>query len=154
LPYVTSMPKLVAASVLCIALALVSCGESQKNDVAATRDRIAEALDDVRASVSSGNAGRVCAELGTGARDQVSRLAHTNTCLEGVTMLLKGLKTGRKGTRMPNAEVSKVKISGRGAVATLDVGGESIRLPFTEEDGRWKLDSFYGLNPKPSVAIP
>jgi hypothetical protein len=139
---------------LCIALVLVSCGESQTVDIAAERERITEALDDARASVASGNAGRVCAELGAGARKQVSQVGHTNACHEGVAMLLKGLKAGRKGMSMPNAEVSKVKILGSEAVATLDVGGESIRLPFTEEDGRWKLDSFYGLDPKPAVAIP
>lgn len=156
----SSMSVLAVAGTLLLATTLAACGGSDGGDAEAVdsageREGIAAAFDAVRGSVAKARPDLVCADLGPAARDQVSKLGHgaQQDCYGGVAMLLEGLKKERRGGAMPAADVSEVKVK-LTAVATLAVGGEKIRVPFVQERGRWKLDSFYGLTPRPSVAIP
>lgn len=116
---------------------------------------IAATFDEVRTSVEDASPAGICAGLGPRARDQLSQLGHgSNGCAKGVAMLLKGLGKGPRGQdRLPRSSVTDVDVK-VSATVKVDVADRTIRVPFVVEDGRWKLDSFYGLSPRPSVAIP
>ena len=58
---------------------------------------------------------------------------------------------GGRASASPDLSEEDVRLS---AVATVTVAGQKIKVPFVEADGEWRLDSLYGLSPRPSVTIP
>jgi hypothetical protein len=157
----SSSSRTLLLAALLLVTGIIGCGGSGDGGAVASdvsddgeRDRVAAAFADVRTSVEDRAPARICAGLGARARDQLNHLGHgENGCAKGVEMMLAGLARQAGGTGMQSSSISDVDVK-LSAVAKIDVGGRTIKLPFVAEDGEWKLDSFYGISPRPSVVIP
>jgi hypothetical protein len=143
------MPRRAALAGLAIMAALASCGGDDESD----RDAIDAAFGTVQEALVAKDLRGVCAALGARGREQLSSIAHGDpTCAEGLQALLEGFPQGGRARSVANgARMGSVELR---AIATVDVDGRSVKVPFVKEGDGWKLDSFYGLSPTPSVAIP
>ena len=140
------------AVALLVALGAASCGGGGDDD----RDRIEAAFGDVRDAVAERDEYAVCEGLGAKGRAHLEAMGHpvTPDCPGAVAQMLRSLaRRPAAGSPSGRPEIGRVRVRTT-AVATIDVDGRRVKVPFVKEGGQWKLDSFYGLTPTPSVAIP
>jgi hypothetical protein len=135
-------------AVLLSVAALTGCGDQDD------QDKVESAFASVNSAVDERDAAGVCAGLGPRARRQLGALGHDPIpCAQGARMILKWIAKSQGSGSDGDPRLEGVKLVTT-AVATVDVDGRSVDVPFVKEGDRWKLDSFYGLAPKPSVEAP
>jgi hypothetical protein len=159
----------LAVCALVAALAVIGCGGGDDNGTGAVSDAapsqprltgppaqraMGRSIAKLGAAIDRGDASAVCASLSMQARDQLKRVGHgiSESCAAGLRMLLKGVrKTRRTVDYLPAVKAVDPPRPTRRAVATVSVEGRSIRIPFVKDGRLWKVDSFFGLAPQPSV---
>jgi hypothetical protein len=133
------------------AVAIVACGGNGD-----PRAEIISSYEELTAAVLDRDAPTVCHGLTPRAREHVGLSGHLTSpdCVAGMRPMLQALARGREAPRAHGrSDIDVAEISLR-AVATMSIDGRRVKVPFAEQDGEWKLDSFYGLSPRPSVALP
>lgn len=141
-----SRPSLVPGAALAAVVA-AGCGSGSGSD------QVREAFNQVRTAVGAGDAASVCSLLGPRAREQIGEIGHGSTdCTTAMRPVLETL-TRRGSSAIASSAIADVEIKTT-AVAQVEVDGRTIRVPFVKDGDSWRVDSFFGLRPERSVAIP
>jgi hypothetical protein len=134
-----------------LALMLVGvagCGGDDSND---DEQSVRQAYTRLQASFEARDANGVCARISKGAKKQVGSLGHAQptTCSKDVRQLFKWI-TADKAKRATRPKAMSVALDGEQAIVTAGLGeGARGRVRFVEEDGEWKLDSFFSITGPP-----
>lgn len=135
------------ATALVSVLALPGCGGDDENEEKRLRTAYAQLQDRFEARDSKG----VCARISKAAREQVGSLGHAQptTCARDVRQLFKGIEAEQaKPVAQPKA--MSIAVDGDRATVTARLSENARgRVRFVEEDGEWKLDSFFGITGPP-----
>ncbi len=125
------------------AFATAGCGDGDDGD---DRQQMEGALSDVSEAIRARDLDAVCSALGVQARRQVTRIGHGEAldCSDGLRQIRPLLE--EMGEDAPTIE----RVVTKSALVTVRVKGRAVRVPFVKEGADWKVDSFYGIEPKRS----
>jgi hypothetical protein len=112
---------------------------------------VANALRDLHRAYADRDMRAICARMSRTAHRQAGSAAHNLPEADCLPNLRNGMGAIREGGGLAGGEdlrVVAVRVSGDSATATLagDVS-EAIDVPFVREDGRWRIDTFFGTPP-------
>lgn len=139
-----------SALVLSAAIAVgAGCGGGEENGDADKQVRAVYAQ--LQSRFEARDSDGVCARISKAAKVQIGSFGHAQptTCVRDVRQLFKWIKRERPGG--PTApRLVGVAVEGDEAMATarLTPGAEG-QVPFVKEDGKWKLDNFFGITAPP-----
>jgi hypothetical protein len=142
---------LVAAVALAVAIAGPGCGGSRDDDSRDEAKRIRVAYTQLQTRFAAKDSEGVCARISKAAKEQVGSLGHARptTCARDVRQLFKWIKPGGGASAQPKA--TNVAMDGDTATVTARLGDNaSAPVRFVEEDGEWKLDSFFAITGPPA----
>jgi hypothetical protein len=135
------------ATGLTLVLAAPGCGGDSNDD----EKRIRTAYTQLQGRFEARDSKGVCDRISEGARKQVGSLGHATptTCVTDVRQLFKWIKPA--GTsKAARPKVMAVAMDGEKATVTAGLGGDAHgKVRFVEEDGQWKLDSFFSITGPP-----
>lgn len=136
-----------SATALALAFAGPGCGGDDGNDEQSVRAAYTQLQGRFEARDSKG----VCARISKAAKEQVGSLGHASptTCARDVRQLFKWIKAD-PATRGSRPKVVRVAMDGNKATVTARLS-ENATAPvrFVDEDGDWKLDSFFSITGPP-----
>jgi hypothetical protein len=139
------MRRALAPPLLTLALAVTGCGggDGASKDEAAVRD----AAKQLYGALADKDAGKVCDLLTASQRKAVAKgagNAQSGSCDQVMSLAL-SFVAGKGLEDADQAKVTKVKVDGERATATVDFKGRPGVLGLAKEDGEWKISAF---NPK------
>lgn len=138
---------LATAAALIAVVAGQGCGGG--TDGEAEEKQVRSAYAQLQARFEAKDTSGVCARISRKAKRQVGSMAHTQptTCQRDVRQLFKWIKTD--ATARP--KLLRVTVDGDKATVRTRLSESSTgRIPFVEEDDKWKLDNFFGITGPPS----
>lgn len=133
---------------LAMALAAPGCGGDGSQD---DEKRVRISYKQLQTRFEARDSHGVCARISKAAREQVGSLGHAQptTCPRDVRQLFKWVKKDDDG-RTGRPKLIDVAIDGGTATVTAGLTDDTRgRVRFVEEDGEWKLDSFFGITGPP-----
>lgn len=136
---------------LAAALAAPGCGGDKGSDADEAK-RVRTVFVELQSRFAAKDSKGVCARISRAAKEQVGSLGHARptTCVRDVRQLFKWIKAGGGG-RGAKPRAMRVAMDGDTATVTAQLS-ENARAPvrFVEEDGEWKLDSFFAITGPPA----
>jgi len=129
-----------------VAVAILLLTACSSDDSADQAPRVLAALDAVQRAFTNGDLDAVCARLSVAAKNEVGEIAHgqPTACARDLRrfrrMIAKGSGWDSAGSPQPEG----VTVHAGGATVLAELRDRSVDLPFVEEGGRWKLESFMG----------
>lgn len=140
-----------AAIALAVSLSGAACGGDDGASDDEQAKRVRTVYGELQGRFAAKDSQGVCARLSKAAREQVGSLGHAQptTCVRDVRQLFKWIEGGGGSAAKP--QPMRVAIDGDTATVTARLT-DSARAPvrFVEEDGEWKLDSFFAITGPPA----
>jgi hypothetical protein len=137
---------------LAVAVTAPGCGGGDGPSDAEESKRVRAAYSELQSRFAAKDSAGVCARISRSAKEQVGSLGHAQptTCVRDVRQLFKWIKTGGAGSAA-KPQAMRVAMDGETATVTAKLS-ENARAPvrFVEEDGEWKLDSFFAITGPPA----
>ena len=139
-------PLPVAAVLLgAIAMLLVGCGDEDTSD--ADRRAVAQATERLQLAFAERDLPELCARMTRRASRQAGRIAYgrPRACVPDVRRAVSviGRDVWEELGQLP---LRAVEVDGDEATATVAFEGHEVDVPLARENGRWKLDSFFGTS--------
>jgi hypothetical protein len=136
---------------LALMLAAPGCGGGDDNDGDDERS-VRAAYAQLQGRFEARDAKGVCARISVAAKEQVGSLGHATptTCAKDVKQLFKWIKPAA-AKRASRPRAMRVALDGEKATVTAGLTENATgRVRFVEEDGQWKLDSFFSITGPPA----
>ena len=137
---------------LAVVLAAPGCGGGDGASDADEAKRVRTSYAELQSRFAAKDSSGVCARLSRAAKEQVGSMGHAQptTCVRDVRQLFKWIKSGGTGG-VSRPAVTRVAIEGDTATVTARLSDNaSGPVRFVEEDGEWKLDSFFAISGPPA----
>lgn len=146
-PLLRAVPLVVL--LVASAIGAVACGngDAERADRQSIRTTLAEVVDDF----ADGDLDAVCAQMSASAKRHVGVIGHgtPTRCQRDLALLVKSVGARQRQALAP-PRVARVELDGgRGTAIVLLGRGTPTRIPFAEEDGKWKIDNFFGISAFP-----
>lgn len=142
-----------ALAALALTIGWAGCGgDDQQAEEAQKHVRTAYA--ELQSRFEARDAQGVCARISAAAKQQVGTLGHAQptTCVRDIRQLFKWMKKDDAASAEARPRLVSVAVDDDGATATARLGANATgRIPFVDEDGKWKLDNFFGITAPPSA---
>lgn len=136
------------ATALALVLAGSACGGDSGEDDA---KNVRTAYTQLQARFEARDSKGVCDRISEAAKEQVGSLGHASptTCVKDVRQLFKWIKAEPAG-RATRPRAMSVAMDGGTATVTAGLPSAArTKVRFVEEDGAWKLDSFFAITGPP-----
>jgi len=124
------------AAVLAV-FVVTGCGSSSEGDVKSTVTDYANAL-------ANADGTKACSLLSSTARAPFDRFGRGQTCATLLSTEAKAQLTPTVKKNLKSLKVTKVKVNGNTAVATVAIPGRTSTIPLIKEGGKWKIQAPVG----------
>jgi hypothetical protein len=146
-----------AALVAVVALATSGCGDDSAERTAEDEREVGTVVRQLQRAFLADDTAAICARMTRAAQRQAGIAAHNTptTCPKDVRGFFAMIEQGGGWRHRGEPELTGVAVDGDRATATVAVAGWRAAVPLAREDGRWKLNSFFGAAadrpPKPTT---
>ena len=131
-----------AALAATAAVAAGACGGG-----AGDKEKIEATVRAYYTAFADGNGAKACEQMSASTRDQFTKAAKTGDCGAAITKATQRPDVKRFTSKLRDAEVMSVKISGETATARVRAIGAETEVPLRKEGEDWKIEGPLGAEP-------
>jgi hypothetical protein len=138
----------LGALLLVVTVGAPACGDDDRDAGKAVRASLTAVVRDFAA----GDFDAVCRRMSASAKRHVGVIGHGSptACRRDIAIVVRSVGNGQR-RRLEQPMVERVEFDGQRAAAVALLGKDRVptRIPFVEEEGRWKIDNFFGISAFP-----